>query len=109
MRSKGKNKLQLSPGSPLQRQRSSPLTPQTDLFKRKQKDNPREHDHRDWSVWSGDRRRDSDSWGYARERNAPFEQGYTLKRANDEGDQYPNQRPRLSERVSYQPRMYDRR
>ena len=100
-RSKGKNKFQLSPGSPPQRQRSSPLIPQTDLFKRKQKDTPREHDHRDWSVRNGDRRRGSDSWVYARERNGPFEQGYPLKRANDESDPYPNQRPRLSERVSY--------
>lgn len=101
VRSKGKNRLQLSPGSPFQRQRSSPLIPQTDLFKRKQKDAPREHDHRDWSVRNGDRRRNSDSWGHARECNSPFEQGYSLKRANDEDDSYPNQRPRLSERVSH--------
>ncbi|KAG6376132.1 hypothetical protein JVT61DRAFT_2106 [Boletus reticuloceps] len=101
-RSKGKNKLQLSPGTP-PRQRSSPLIPQMDLFKRKQKDTPREHDHRDWPVRITDRRRDSDSWVYSRERNGPFEQGYSLKRANDESDPYPNQRPRLSERTLYAP------
>ncbi|KAF8447981.1 hypothetical protein L210DRAFT_2829429 [Boletus edulis BED1] len=86
------------------RQRSSPLIPQMDLFKRKQKDTPREHDHRDWPVRiNTDRRRDSDSWVYSRERNGPFEQGYSLKRANDESDPYPNQRPRLSERTLYAP------
>ncbi|KAF8559558.1 hypothetical protein OG21DRAFT_462711 [Imleria badia] len=99
-RSKGKNKLQLSPSSPPPRQRSSPLIPQTDLFKRKQ-NTPREHDHRDWSGRNGARRRDSDSWVYARERNGPFEQGCSLKRSNDEDDLYPNQRPRLSERSLY--------
>ncbi|KAG8217498.1 hypothetical protein J3R82DRAFT_5646 [Butyriboletus roseoflavus] len=99
--SKGKNKLQSSPGSPLQRERSSPLIPQTDLFKRKQKDLSREYDHRDWSVRNGDRRRDSVSWSHVREPNGPPEQGYSLKRANDEGYPYPNQRPRLSDRIVY--------
>lgn len=103
MKSKGKNKPPMSPGSPLQRQRSSPLIPQTDLFKRKQRDSSRERDRRDWSAWNGDRRRDSDSWSYPRERHGPFEQGHSLKRANNEDDPYPNQRPKLSERVSYQP------
>ncbi|KAG9318462.1 hypothetical protein JVU11DRAFT_553 [Chiua virens] len=107
-RSKGKHKPQFSPDSPPHRQRSPLRTPQMDSFKRKEKDAPREPENRDWPpVQNGDRRRESDSWLYTRERGDPLDKGYASKRPNDESEPYPNQRLRLSGRTTYGPTSGD--
>ncbi|KAF8844982.1 hypothetical protein BDN67DRAFT_962451 [Paxillus ammoniavirescens] len=101
---KGKNSLRsrLSSGShPHHRSRSSPLLPQADLFKRKQDDIVRDRDGDEKSARKGDRKRKFESWEerYVPERDAAADHGGSLKRANDEVDTYPNQRPRKSEKT----------
>ncbi|KIL00420.1 hypothetical protein PAXRUDRAFT_821712 [Paxillus rubicundulus Ve08.2h10] len=94
VRTRGKNsaKSRLSSAQ----SRSSPLLPQADLFKRKQDDVVRGRDDDKRSA----RKRNFESWeGYVQERDAAAEHGGSLKRANDEGDTYPNQRLRKSEKT----------